>query len=117
MAEGETIDRALLLDFYGELLTDKQRKYWDLHWNEDLSLAEIAGDEGLSRQGVWDIIRRAEATLRETEEKTGLVQRYAVQRRTLADIERRLRVLEKRTDGETRELVRQIEKQVAELKG
>ena len=113
----ETVLRTMLFDFYGELLTDKQREYFDLHYNADLSLAEIAESSGISRQGVWDIIRRAEATLRETEEKTGLVQRYTVQRRTLADIERRLRALEKRTDGETRELVRQIEKQIAELKG
>ena len=113
----ETVLRTMLFDFYGELLTDKQREYFDLHYNADLSLAEIAERSGISRQGVWDIIRRAEATLRETEEKTGLVQRYTVQRRTLADIERRLRALAERTDGETRELVRQIEKQVAELKG
>ena len=86
MAEGETIDRALLLDFYGELLTDKQRKYWDLHWNEDLSLAEIAGDEGLSRQGVWDILRRAEANLREVEEKTGLIRRFLDRRTEIQSI-------------------------------
>ena len=86
MAEGETIDRALLLDFYGELLTDKQRKYWDLHWNEDLSLAEIAGDEGLSRQGVWDILRRAEANLRDVEEKTGLIRRFLDRRTEIQSI-------------------------------
>ena len=86
MAEGETIDRALLLDFYGELLTDKQRKYWDLHWNEDLSLAEIAEDEGLSRQGVWDILRRAEANLRDVEEKTGLVRRFLDRRGEIQSI-------------------------------
>ena len=76
MEHSETIDRALLLDFYGELLTEKQRKYWDLHWNEDYSLAEIAELEGLSRQGVWDILRRAEANLRDVEEKTGIIRRF-----------------------------------------
>ena len=50
----------MLLDFYGELLTDKQRECFDLHYNEDLSLAEIAEQLGVSRQGVWDNIRRAE---------------------------------------------------------
>ena len=67
----ETVLRTMLFDFYGELLTEKQREYFDLHYNADLSLAEIAESSGISRQGVWDIIRRAEATLRETERKTG----------------------------------------------
>ena len=71
-----TVDRTLLLDFYGELLTDKQREYCDLHWNEDWSLAEIAERDGLSRQAAWDILRRAENSLRNFESKTGLVGRY-----------------------------------------
>ena len=65
-----TVERTMLFDFFGELLTEKQRTYFDLHYNADLSLAEIAEQEGISRQGVWDIIRRAEATLRHAEEKT-----------------------------------------------
>ena len=67
---------SMLLDFYGELLTDKQRECFDLHYNEDLSLSEIAEQCGISRQGVWDNIRRAEAAMRETEEKTGLIKRF-----------------------------------------
>ena len=72
--------RTMLFDFYGDLLTDKQREYFDLHYNEDLSLYEFAEHSAISRQAVWDIIRRAEATPRQTEEKTGLVAR-AIQRR------------------------------------
>ena len=60
--------RSMLLDFYGELLTSKQRECYDLHYNDDLSLAEIAEQLGISRQGVWDNIRRADATLRDIEE-------------------------------------------------
>ena len=60
MAAEEAVLRTMLFDFYGELLTEKQREYFDLHYNEDLSLAEIAALTGISRQGVWDIIRRAE---------------------------------------------------------
>ena len=86
----DTIDRALLLDFYGELLTEKQRRYWDLHWNEDFSLAEIAETEGLSRQGVWDILRRAEQNLREVEHKTGLIRRFLDRRDEIAEIRREL---------------------------
>ena len=60
----------MLLDFYGELLTDKQRECFDLHYNEDLSLAEIAEQLGVSRQGVWDNIRRAETAMEDIEAKT-----------------------------------------------
>ena len=67
----------LLFDFYGELLTEKQKELFDLYYNDDLSLAEIAETAGISRQGVRDAIVRAEATLRDTEDKVGLVQKYA----------------------------------------
>ena len=63
--ENSRFTRSMLLDFYGELLTDKQRECFDLHYNEDLSLAEIAEQLGVSRQGVWDNIRRAETAMEE----------------------------------------------------
>lgn len=88
--ERTPLDRALLLDFYGELLTDKQKEYCDLHWNEDYSLAEIAELGGLSRQGVWDILRRAEATLQDVETKTGLVRRHLDRRAQIAQIREEL---------------------------
>ena len=113
----ETVLRTMLFDFYGELLTEKQREYFDLHYNADLSLAEIAESSGISRQGVWDIIRRAEATLRETEQKTGLVRRYGAQRQTLREIEQKLQTLQSITDGEAKRLVQEIAGQVSELKG
>ena len=75
--------RSILLDFYGALLTEKQRECYDLHYNEDLSLSEIAEQCGISRQGVWDNIRRAEATMQETEEKTGLIRRVTELEREL----------------------------------
>lgn len=113
----ETVLRTMLFDFYGELLTEKQREYFDLHYNADLSLAEIAESSGISRQGVWDIIRRAEATLRETEQKTGLVRRHDAERQVLREIEGKLQALLSMTDGEARQLVQEIAGQVAELKG
>ena len=70
------IEHTMLFDFYGELLTEKQREYYDLHYNEDLSLTEIAEQGGVSRQAVWDIIRRAAASMEEIEEKTGLIRRF-----------------------------------------
>lgn len=66
---------SILFDYYGPLLTAVQRDCWDLCYNEDLSLSEIAELKGISRQAAWDNIRHAEAKLTEFEEKTGLVKR------------------------------------------
>lgn len=111
----ETVWRTMLFDFYGELLTAKQREYFDLHYNSDLSLAEIAESSGISRQGVWDIIRRAEAILRETEEKTGLVARFQAQREILRSVESKLRKLEQITDGEAQALTKEVTQRLGEL--
>ena len=59
---------ALLYDFYGDMLTDRQKEFYDLYYNEDLSLAEIAENYGITRQGVRDVIVRAEAILRMQEQ-------------------------------------------------
>ena len=74
--KGKPLEMSLLFDFYGETLTEKQRELFDLYYNEDLSLAEIAEHAGITRQGVRDSIKRAEHALREMEEKLGLVTRY-----------------------------------------
>lgn len=71
----QTAERSLLLDFYGELLTPRQRELCDLSFNQDLSLSEIAEITGVSRQAVHDALRRAETTLAELEQKTGCVAR------------------------------------------
>lgn len=81
-----TAMRTMLLDFYGDLLTEKQREYFDLHYNSDLSLYEIAEQSGVSRQAVWDIIRRAEQSLNGYEAKTGLVARAARRRETVEEL-------------------------------
>ena len=67
---------ALLFDFYGDLLTDRQKEFYDLYYNEDLSLAEIAENYGITRQGVRDSIKRGEAVLLEMEERLGLAKRF-----------------------------------------
>lgn len=66
----------LLLDFYGEVLSDNQREMMDLYYNEDFSLSEIADEIGITRQGVRDAIRRAEDALDSLEEKLGLIARF-----------------------------------------
>ena len=106
--EKSPLDKSLLLDFYGELLTEKQREYCDLHWNEDYSLGEIAQLGGLSRQGVWDILRRAEASLRELEDKTGLVRRHLERREQIADIRGQLAAMLPDSD-ESRAILARLE--------
>ena len=71
----ETFELTLLFDYYGDLLTQKQRSCFDLHYNQDLSLGAIAQEVGISRQGVHDTLTRAEASLRHMEAKTGCVAR------------------------------------------
>ncbi|MCD7929067.1 MAG: YlxM family DNA-binding protein [Clostridiales bacterium] len=78
----------MLYDFYGELLTERQREFYDLYHNEDFSLAEIAENAGITRQGVRDVIVRAEAILNEMEEKTGIVARFLEVREGLNAIRR-----------------------------
>ena len=65
-----------LLDFYGDMLTEKQREVVECYYNEDLSLAEIAEEKGITRQGVRDGIKRAEQQLLEMEERLGLAKRF-----------------------------------------
>lgn len=69
----DIVERARLFDFYSGLLSDKQREYYDLYYNEDFSLAEIAEKFGFSRQGIWDALGRAENTLSEAERRLGFI--------------------------------------------
>ena len=70
----------LLYDFYGELLTDKQKSVIELYYLNDLSLNEIAGDHNITRQAVLDMIKRTEKVLMQYEEKLKLVDKYLRQK-------------------------------------
>ena len=115
MTDG-TLMRAMLFDFYGELLTDKQREYFDLHYNDDLSLSEIADETGISRQGVWDIIRRAEDAMAVMEEKTGLIKRFTERAETVAGIEEELSALRENSD-EAAQIIDDVIRKLEGLKG
>lgn len=66
----------LLLDFYGQLLTNRQYEIMDLHYNNDYSLAEIAEQLNISRQGVFDNIKKGKVALNNLESKLNLVKRF-----------------------------------------
>ena len=85
--KNQTYRMTMLFDFYGELLTERQKEFFDLYYNEDLSLGEIAENAGISRQGVRDVIVRAEAAMQEIEDKTGIIKRFEAQRPHLDAIE------------------------------
>ena len=72
----KNLDITILLDFYGDMLTSKQREFLDYYYNEDLSLSEIAANVGITRQGVRDAIKRSEAQLMEMEDRLGLVKKF-----------------------------------------
>lgn len=82
----KNVRMAILFDYYGDMLTEKQKEYFDLYYNENLSLAEIAENDGISRQGVRDIIVRAEAILVDFENKLGMVRREERFSKALGDI-------------------------------
>lgn len=69
-------EQAMLYDFYGELLTEHQKKIYEDVVNNDFSLTEIAQANGISRQGVHDLIRRCDKLLQDYEEKLHLVERF-----------------------------------------
>ena len=68
---------SLLLDFYGNLLPEKQLDMMEQYYGEDLSLSEIAHNSGITRQGVHDNIKRAATELKQFEEKLGLISRFS----------------------------------------
>ena len=114
MSEGR-LRQAMLLDFYGERLTEKQRLCFDLHYNEDLSLSEIAEQCGISRQGVWENIRRAESAMEDIEAKTGLVRRFEENRSALEKIREDMQTLAAITGGQAHETAVKAMEEISDL--
>ena len=116
--EDKTLEMTMLLDFFGELLTQRQRSCAELHYGEDLSLGEIAAELGISRQGVRANLVRAEKALREYEARTGIVRRFVelqgAQARAAVQAEKLLSLL---PEGEARTAAEELRRQIGELKG
>jgi hypothetical protein len=80
------VEQGLLYDFYGELLTDHQKRIYEDAVYENMSLAEIAGEYGISRQGVHDLIKRCDNILQDYENKLHLVSRFITIRNKIGEI-------------------------------
>lgn len=100
----EVIQTSLLYDFYGSLLTDRQREVMELYYGENLSLSEIAAEFSISRQGVHDALKNAERALHEYEQKLGLVEKFQQSREAIGVI-----------DGMIEELINGMRKPEAEV--
>ena len=83
----KNLEISYLLDFYGDVLTEKQRDVMEQYYNDDLSLSEIGENFGITRQGARDAIKHGETTLKELEEKVGFAARYRRVQQTLEELE------------------------------
>ncbi len=82
----DALEMALLFDYYGSMLTQKQRECFDMRYNQDLSLGEIAEAQGVSRQAVFDNLTRTEALLHRMEENIGCIKRDRAVRKAAQEI-------------------------------
>lgn len=96
MNEHELTRRALYLDFYGSLLTEKQREIYDLHYQQDLSFGEISEIRGVSREAVYDLFKRTEEAMRLYEDKLRLVEKYQLSREIIKEISQKIEALKKK---------------------
>ncbi len=84
---------SLLFDFYGQMLTEKQRQAVELHYGMDLSLSEIAEELGVSRQAVHDLLKRSEEALEQYEARLRLAERWTAQQARILELRQLLRAL------------------------
>ena len=96
----DALEMSLLFDYYGGMLTDKQKECFDMRHNQDLSLGEIAEALGVSRQAVCDNLTRTEALLRRMEENVGCVSRDLRNRKVLRQIADAARCLQSHADAD-----------------
>ena len=104
----DAFELVLLFDYYGSMLTDKQRDCFDMRYNQDLSLGEIGEVLGVSRQAVNDNLSRTEALLRRMEENIGCVKRYKLAREALSEIRKAATVLDASSDPAVQTIAKRI---------
>lgn len=110
----KTVEISVLYDFYNQLLTEKQRDIVDLYYNQDLSLGEIAEEFNISRQAVYDMLKRTEKLLYQYEEKIGFVNLLKIKNEKILEILDKVIDLEKNLDLSS--YSEQLQKQINEIK-
>ena len=99
------LEQTLLYDFYGELLTDHQKRIYEVVVLNDYSFSEVAEEKGISRQGVHDLIKRCNKILQEYESKLHLVEKFVTIKEQIEEMEKSLRETE---EPDKEALVRQL---------
>ena len=99
------LEQTLLYDFYGELLTDHQKRIYEDVVLNDYSFSEVAEEKGISRQGVHDLVKRCNKILQEYESKLHLVEKFVTIKEQIEEMEKSLRETE---EPDKEALVRQL---------
>ena len=111
----EILEQALLYDFYGELLTDHQKEVYEQFVLEDLSLGEIAREEGISRQGVHDLVKRCDKILSGYEEKLKLVEKFNQTKKMVEEMKERAGQYKKDGDRSLIDRIEAISEEIGKL--
>ena len=109
------LEQTLLYDFYGELLTEHQKQVYEDVVFGDLSLSEAAEEYQISRQGIHDLIRRCDRTLRDYEKKLGLVQKFGETRRLVEQIHQLAQEYDRTGDAGCVRRIEEISRKIGEL--
>lgn len=109
------VEQGLLYDFYGELLTEHQRQIYEGIVYENLSLGEIAAEQGISRQGVHDIVKRCDKALMEYESRLRLVARFMKMKEQIREIDELSRLFEQNEKDDKSEYCRKVRQLAAKI--
>ena len=103
------IELSFLYDFYGPLLKENQQKIFEEYMLEDYSLAEIAAEQGITRQGVHDTIKRCSRQLRSYEEKLGLAEKFRNQKEQISKVHTMLNQINPADCGAVEQVIHFVE--------
>lgn len=115
----KNLEISFLLDFYGDVLTERQREVMEQYYNDDLSLAEIADNFGITRQGVRDSIKRGEGIILDLEQKVGFAARYRAVQQGVTQLEslaRSIRFANANSYAPNAEIERDVDQMLEEIR-